>query len=336
MTAAPVLRRAPWALPLLVAVLVCGGAGPAYGDGTWTWPLQPAPRVVRPFDPPSKEWSAGHRGVDLRARPGQPVLAPAAGRVVFSGEVAGRGVVVVEIDGLRATFEPVWPAVAAGRRVVAGEVVGHLRLTQSHCLPAACLHWGVKHGDDVYTDPLALVGEADIVLLPFLDPAPGPVPTVSPAGWSAGWSAGSSAGSAGRPTAWSPGTPGSGMPVPATGAADTAVRFALAQIGDPYVWAAAGPDAWDCSGLTMAAWAAAGRTLPHYSAAQYLSTTPIAEEELRPGDLVFWSGGSAPSAIFHVAMYLGNGQVVHAPRPGTQVRIEGMRSWDEPDYFGRV
>jgi cell wall-associated NlpC family hydrolase len=313
MTAAAVRRRTVLVLPVLVLGLVCGGAGPAHGRGGWSWPLQPTPPVVRPFDPPSKEWSAGHRGVDLEGVPGQPVLAPAPGRVVFAGDLAGRGVVVVEIDGLRSTFEPVQPAVRVGEPVVAGQVLGHLQMAQSHCLPAACLHWGVKHGDDVYADPLALVGGADIVLLPFLDPA-------APAAAS-GWAV------AAGPDELVAGAP--------TRAATTALRFALAQVGDPYVWAAAGPDAWDCSGLTMRAWAAAGRTLPHYSAAQYLSTTPVTEDRLRPGDLVFWAGGSGPSAIFHVALYLGGGQVVHAPRPGEQVRIEGMRGWDEPDYFGR-
>jgi cell wall-associated NlpC family hydrolase len=312
MTAATPRPQALWALlPLVVLALVCGGAGPAHARGDWGWPLQPAPSVARPFDPPSKVWSSGHRGVDLRGSAGQPVLAPAAGRVVYAADLAGRGVVVVEIDGVRATFEPVRAAVAVGDRVRAGQTIGHLQLTRSHCLPAACLHWGVKHGEHAYTDPLSLVGDAEIVLLPFIDPATPRLP--------------------GR-------APGSGAVVPRapTKAARTAVRFALAQIGDPYVWAAAGPDSWDCSGLTMAAWAAAGKTLPHYSAAQYLQTTPITEDQLRPGDLVFWSGGSGPNAIFHVALYLGNGQVVHAPRPGTSVRIEGMHSWAAPDYFGRV
>jgi cell wall-associated NlpC family hydrolase len=301
MSAAPVLARLT--LALLVLVLVCGGAGPVHAAGDWTWPLQPTPRVARPFDPPSKVWSAGHRGVDLAGVPGQPVLAPAPGRVAFAADLAGRGVVVVEIDGLRATFEPVSPAVTVGDRVAAGQVIGHLQAAGSHCLPTACLHWGVKLGPDSYTDPLALVGAGEIVLLPILTPAP--------------------AAEAFAPSA-------------TRGPAATAVRFALDQLGDPYVWAAAGPDAWDCSGLTMAAWAAAGRTLPHYSAAQYLASTPITEEELQPGDLVFWAGGSGPTAIFHVALYLGNGQVVHAPRPGTAVRVEAMRSWDEPDYFGRM
>lgn len=310
MTAATVRRWALVALPLLVLVLVCGGAGTAHADGVWGWPLQPTPSVARPFDPPSEVWSAGHRGVDLLGHAGQPVLAPAAGRVAYAGVLAGRGVLVLEIEGLRVTFEPVEASVQVGQRVLAGEVIGHLGLAQSHCLPAACLHWGVKTGVDSYTDPLGFVGGADIVLLPYLDPATS-----------------------------SPFAAGLGGPVPAppaTGAAAAAVRFALDQLGDPYVWAAAGPDQWDCSGLTMAAWAAAGRSLPHYSAAQYLATTPVTQDQLRPGDLVFWAGGGPPDAIFHVALYLGAGQVVHAPRPGTQVRIEDMHAWAEPDYFGRV
>lgn len=312
MTAATLRPRALWALlPLLVLALVCGGAGPAHARGDWAWPLQPAPSVARPFDPPSKVWSSGHRGVDLRGSAGQPVLAPAAGRVAYAADLAGRGVVVVDIDGVRATFEPVRAAVDVGDRVRTGQTIGHLQLAQSHCLPAACLHWGVKRGEDAYTDPLSLVGDAEIVLLPFIDPA---TPRVR------GGAPGARAAVARAPTK----------------AARTAVEFALAQIGEPYIWAAAGPDSWDCSGLTMAAWAAAGRTLPHYSAAQYLQTTPITEGQLRPGDLVFWSGGSGPNAIFHVALYLGNGQVVHAPRPGTSVRIEGMHSWAAPDYFGRM
>jgi murein DD-endopeptidase MepM/ murein hydrolase activator NlpD len=308
MTAAAVRRWTLGALAPLVLVLVCGGAGTAHARGGWAWPLQPTPSVVRPFDPPSKVWSAGHRGVDLGGRPGQPVLAPAAGRVVYAADLAGRGVLVLAIGGLRATFEPVEASVRVGERVAAGQVVGHLQLAGSHCLPAACLHWGVKHTEDVYSDPLALVGGTDIVLLPYLAPA--------------------------QPVHLAAQVPGpAAAPTPA---AATAVRFALAQLGDPYVWAAAGPDVWDCSGLTMAAWAAAGRSLPHYSAAQYLATTPVTPEELRPGDLVFWAGGSGPDAIFHVALYLGAGQIVHAPRPGTQVRIEDMGGWAEPDYFGRV
>jgi cell wall-associated NlpC family hydrolase len=84
-------------------------------------------------------------------------------------------------------------------------------------------------------------------------------------------------------------------PTPSRGV-EAAVQFALAQVGEPYVWAAAGPRAWDCSGLTMAAWAAGGRSLPHYSVAQYEATTPVSLSNLRRGDLLFWSDGGCTSA----------------------------------------
>jgi cell wall-associated NlpC family hydrolase len=115
---------------------------------------------------------------------------------------------------------------------------------------------------------------------------------------------------------------------------EAAVRFALAQVGEPYVWAAAGPRSWDCSGLTMAAWAAGGKTLPHYSVAQYETTTPVSLANLRRGDLLFWSDGG-PSSIFHVALYLGDGMMVHAPRTGRNVEVVSMYYWITPDLVGR-
>lgn len=125
-----------------------------------------------------------------------------------------------------------------------------------------------------------------------------------------------------------------GLPVPkgTTDAAKSAIEFARAQLGEPYLWAAAGPDAWDCSGLTMMAWAKGGVSLPHFSAAQYDATKHITAANLRPGDLAFW--GTSPNTIHHVALYIGNGQILHAPRTGTFVRIDPMYSWP-PDYFGR-
>ncbi len=124
-------------------------------------------------------------------------------------------------------------------------------------------------------------------------------------------------------------------PAPA-GGAERAVAFAEAQLGDPYVWAAAGPNAWDCSGLTMGAWAAAGRSLPHYSVAQYEASTPISASQLRAGDLVFWTTNGRASGIHHVAMYLGNGQIIHAPRTGRPVEIDSMYYWIPPTLFARV
>ena len=109
--------------------------------------------------------------------------------------------------------------------------------------------------------------------------------------------------------------------VPTSARAQIAVKTALAQIGDPYVYGAAGPDAFDCSGLTMYAWAAAGVSLPHSSAMQPSSGTPVSISELRPGDLVFYY-----SPISHVAMYIGNGQVVHAPHTGSYVQIVPLTS----------
>ncbi len=116
--------------------------------------------------------------------------------------------------------------------------------------------------------------------------------------------------------------------VAASGSAGTAVQFAMAQVGDAYVYGAAGPDAYDCSGLTMAAWAAAGVALPHSSGAQYGSGPHISASALQPGDLVFYY-----SPISHVGMYIGNGMIVHAANPGTGVAVAGLYSMP---YVGAV
>jgi cell wall-associated NlpC family hydrolase len=133
-----------------------------------------------------------------------------------------------------------------------------------------------------------------------------------------------------RAPAPTPAPPSSG------GGAQRAIAFAKAQLGDPYVWGATGPGSWDCSGLTMAAWRAGGRSLPHYSVAQYESTTPISASDLRPGDLVFWSSNGSPSGIHHVALYIGGGQILHAPRTGRPVAIDSMYYWIPPNFFTRV
>jgi peptidoglycan DL-endopeptidase CwlO len=121
-----------------------------------------------------------------------------------------------------------------------------------------------------------------------------------------------------------------------SGGASQAVAFAMAQLGEPYVWAGAGPDQWDCSGLTQGAWGSAGKYLSHYSVAQYYETSRVSYSQLRPGDLIFWSSNGTPGGIFHVAMYIGNDQMVHAPRTGVPVKIENVWYWQSPDFFGRV
>jgi cell wall-associated NlpC family hydrolase len=116
-------------------------------------------------------------------------------------------------------------------------------------------------------------------------------------------------------------------PAPAPNAsAQTAVDAALSQVGKPYRWAAAGPDAYDCSGLTMWAWAQAGVSLPHNSGMQQASITPVSQSDLQPGDLIFFG-----SPVHHVAMYIGNGQMVEAPYTGQFVRVV---SASRSDYAG--
>jgi cell wall-associated NlpC family hydrolase len=99
--------------------------------------------------------------------------------------------------------------------------------------------------------------------------------------------------------------------------ARSAIGFALAQVGKGYVFGAAGPRTYDCSGLTMAAWRRAGVYLPHNAARQWWSVPRVPRDRARPGDLVFYYGD-----IHHVGIYLGGGRVVHAPGWGQPVRVE--------------
>jgi cell wall-associated NlpC family hydrolase len=109
--------------------------------------------------------------------------------------------------------------------------------------------------------------------------------------------------------------------VAASGAAATAVAFAKAQVGEPYQFGGSGPSSWDCSGLTMVAWAQAGVSLPHSSAAQYDVTRHISAGELQPGDLIFYY-----SPISHVAMFVGGGMQVAATHTGDFVRLQPLHS----------
>ena len=138
--------------------------------GDFTWPLQPRPRIVTPFDRPDQDWLPGHRGVDLAADEGRSVLAVADGTVVFAGSVAGKPVVSVDhAGGLRSTYEPVTASVAAGTRVRRGTVLGSLASGHEGCSPT-CLHWGIRRGRE-YLDPTALVRTRPIGLKPVDEPS---------------------------------------------------------------------------------------------------------------------------------------------------------------------
>ncbi|WP_432055064.1 NlpC/P60 family protein [Streptomyces sp. bgisy022] len=101
--------------------------------------------------------------------------------------------------------------------------------------------------------------------------------------------------------------------------AEKALAFARAQIGKPYVWGATGPGSYDCSGLTQAAWKAAGVVLPRTTYDQVKAGTTVPLSQAQPGDLVFFYDD-----ITHVGLYIGNGKMIHAPKPGTFVREESV------------
>ncbi|MFD7550277.1 NlpC/P60 family protein [Streptomyces sp. NPDC059816] len=123
--------------------------------------------------------------------------------------------------------------------------------------------------------------------------------------------------------------PATGPVAPAAGGsarARAAIGFAQRAIGSPYVWGATGPRAFDCSGLTQAAYRAAGVSLPRTTYTQVNAGRRVGRDELRPGDLVFFYPG-----VTHVGLYVGDGRMIHAPRPGSTVRIASV---DEMPFAG--
>ena len=116
--------------------------------------------------------------------------------------------------------------------------------------------------------------------------------------------------------------PGSGrMPGPGRGAGSIAVRAALTRLGDPYVWAAAGPDAFDCSGLVVWAFQQAGVLLPHSSQALAVGGQPVSRDRMQPGDVITYYSNAS-----HVGIYVGDGRMVHASTYGVPVAVVPMNN----------
>jgi cell wall-associated NlpC family hydrolase len=145
-----------------------------------------------------------------------------------------------------------------------------------------------------------------------------------------------------QPPPPSPGNPAPNPPPPppSASAVDGALAFAYAQIGKPYLFAGSGPDAWDCSGLTRAAYGAVGVYIgAHLVSSQYYTMAnqgrlvPIGQ--MVAGDLIFYADGGVPGDFYHVALYAGGGMMIEAPRAGVPVRITPVRYYDALAYAGR-
>ncbi|MCE6999768.1 M23 family metallopeptidase [Saccharothrix sp. S26] len=137
----------------------------------FAWPLAPPHQVVRAFEAPATEYAAGHRGVDLAAPPGTPVLAAADAVVLHAGPVAHRTVVsLLHAGGLRTTYEPVTPTVQRGQHVPRGTPIGTLTAGHEGCPTPSCLHWGAIRrtppDTHTYLDPLHLLTNGRVRLLP--------------------------------------------------------------------------------------------------------------------------------------------------------------------------
>lgn len=145
-----------------------------------------------------------------------------------------------------------------------------------------------------------------------------------------------------QPSEPPPGNPGPSDPGPTPGGgAAGAIAFAYAQLGDAYAWGGSGPDAWDCSGLTQAAYASVGVYIgAHLVSSQYYTMANqgrlVWYENMQPGDLIYYANGGYPGGgFYHMALYVGGGQMIEAPRDGVPVRLAAVRYWDMLDYVGR-
>ncbi len=212
------------------------------------------------------------------------------------GAVADEQVLLSQVNGELATL--VAQAQAARQAQLAAQVQAELAARPQPPAPRA------------QSPAVLAVSTGPLLPRPNPAPTPGPRPVVGPP---------------------SPAPPPPAAPPPSS-RAGIAVATAEAQLGKPYQFGGAGPDSFDCSGLTMFAWAAAGVSLPHYTGAQYAMTTHIALSQLQPGDLVFFYGD-----LSHVGLYVGGGTMIHAPHTGTVVSYASIYDMGTSEiYAARV
>lgn len=154
---------------LATLTVVCvGSAAPAWAYVDPTTGARTATRVTRGADIPEKNWMPGHRGVDLAARPGQDILAAEDGVVAFVGVIVGVPVISIDhADGIRTTYQPVFPTVAVGDAVQEGQPIGRMAPPNGD---HDGLHWGAKTGPDTYINPLTLLDAPTIRLKPVDGP----------------------------------------------------------------------------------------------------------------------------------------------------------------------
>ena len=160
-------------ITMTVSAALLGGASPAWAYVDPTTGAPSATRVTRGADIPEKNWMPGHRGVDLAARPGQDILAAEDGVVAFVGVIVGVPVISIDhADGIRTTYQPVFPSVTVGDAVREGQPIGRMASPNGD---HDGLHWGAKTGPDSYINPLTLLDAPTIRLKPVDGPGRKPL-----------------------------------------------------------------------------------------------------------------------------------------------------------------
>lgn len=150
-------------LSIALTVMLAPSSATALRSGSWVWPVHGSHTITRNYLAPLTPFTAGHRGIDVLAQPGDEVLAPADGVVHFAGEVVNRGVLSIDHGQLLSSFEPITPSVTEGKFVKQGSIIGTVS-ESDHC---QCLHVGAREKGK-YLSPLALLASIEpAVLLPW-------------------------------------------------------------------------------------------------------------------------------------------------------------------------